>query len=126
MEGSGERPKRRAQRNDVLMAKSAISAVRPVRDKMGEWQAATARLRARLLHDQQAEHADVAAAANRLILDVERARRELELQAGALPALVRGDGHFQDALRALSALITSIEAIAPPQTGKRRRLPPHP
>jgi hypothetical protein len=108
-----EHRRQRAKRPDVLLARQAAGAARPVRDKIGRWQAAAVFLKARLERDG-AGQAAITLETQLMLRDVLAARDDLLLAAGTMPEEVTQHSRFQDTFKALGSLAALLKTALPP------------
>lgn len=109
-----EHRRQRARRPDVLLARQAAGAARPVRDKIGRWQVAAVFLKARLERDGCAGQAAATLETQLMLREVLAARDDLLLTAGTMPAEVTQHSRFQDTFKALGSLAALLKTALPP------------
>jgi len=115
-----EQRRQRARRPDVLLARQAAGAARPVRDKIARWQTAAVFLKARLERDGNPEREAITLETQLMLRDVLAARDDLLLTAGTMPTEVTQHSRFQDTFKALGSLAAILETTLPAGSSRLR------
>lgn len=103
--------RRRAERLGVGLARRALAAVRPVHGRLADLNERAARLRGRQLRYRDTDEGDVSREAADLLSELEDLQRILTEQSATLPPEVIAVSQYQDAVRAVSALSQTLQAL---------------
>lgn len=102
----------RALSPEIEARREAITAMRPINQRIGGWQAALARMTLMAQRNRAGLPRGLAAEANALIEAVEQQRRDLAGMRVTLPAAVAGNGRIDDTDHALARLAESLKRTA--------------
>jgi len=103
--------RRRAERIDVGLARRALAVVRPVHGRLSDLNERAARLRGRQLRYRGTELGNVSLEAADLLIELDELRCVLSERSSALPPEVTAVSHYQDALKAISALSRTLQSL---------------
>lgn len=111
MDSTENRPMRRSSEQSVAN-RAALDAVRPLLKRIGDWQAAAVYLKARYQREHDRDgRLQLAAEGQELLQRVRASSEQLAGQSNELPPSVVNHARYQDALRAIHSVASTLETF---------------